>query len=81
LTGFHDKPKHLIFVLAGNLLRTPEFILIECFLPIAFLARDILSEYLALNIKPQIRKGRSRAFWFKLMAAEIYACINRTISP
>jgi hypothetical protein len=54
---------------------------IECFLLIAFLTCNILSAFLVLNIKPQVRQGRSRAFWSKLMAAEIYAGINPAISP
>jgi hypothetical protein len=54
---------------------------IECFLLIAFLACNIFHAFLALNLKPQIRKGRTRIFWAKFMAAEIYAGINPTISP
>ena len=37
--------------------------------------------FLVLNLKPQIRKGRSRIFWARLMAAEIYAEIKPAISP
>jgi hypothetical protein len=54
---------------------------IECFLLIAFLACNIFQAFFSLNLKPQIRKGRTRVFWSKLMAAEIYAGINPTISP
>jgi hypothetical protein len=54
---------------------------IECFLLIAFLAYNIFQAFFSLNLKPQIRKGRTRVFWSKLMAAEIYAGINPTISP
>jgi len=54
---------------------------IECFLLIAFLACNIFQAFFSLNLKPQIRKGRTRVFWSKLMAAEIYAGINPTLSP
>jgi hypothetical protein len=54
---------------------------IECFLLIAFLACNIFQAFFSLNLKPQIRKGRTRVFWSKLMSAEIYAGINPTISP
>ena len=54
---------------------------IECFLPIAFLAFNIFHAFFALNLKPQIRKGRTQVFWSRFMAAEIYAGINPAISP
>ena len=54
---------------------------IECFLLIAFLAFNIFHAFLTLNLKPQVRKGRTKIFWSKFMAAEIYAGINPTISP
>ena len=54
---------------------------IECFLLIAFLACNIFHAFLALNLKPQIRKGRTKVFWSKIMAAEIYAGITPAISP
>jgi hypothetical protein len=54
---------------------------IECFLLIVFLACNIFHAFLTLNLKAQIRKGRTNVFWAKLMAAEIYAGINPTISP
>jgi hypothetical protein len=54
---------------------------IECFLLMAFLACNIFQAFLVLNLKPQIRKGRSRIFWARLMAAEIYAEIKPAISP
>ena len=49
---------------------------IECFLLIAFLAYNIFHAFFALNLKPQIRKGRTQAFWARLMAAEILAEVN-----
>jgi Transposase DDE domain len=54
---------------------------IECFLLIAFLAFNIFHALFVLNLKPQIRKGRTQVFWSRFMAAEIYAGINPTISP
>jgi hypothetical protein len=54
---------------------------IECFLLIAFLAFNIFQAFFALNLKPQIRKGRTQTFWSRFMAAEIYAGINPAISP
>ena len=55
---------------------------IECFLLIVFIAFNIFQAFLILNLKPQIRKGRTRAFWAHLMAAEIYAGLNpAAISP
>ena len=54
---------------------------IECFLLMAFLACNIFQAFFALNLKPQIRKGRTRAFWSSLMAAEILNGVNPTLSP
>jgi hypothetical protein len=54
---------------------------IECFLLMAFLACNIFQAFFALNLKPQIRKGRTRAFWSTLMAAEILDAVNPTRSP
>ena len=54
---------------------------IECFLLLAFLACNIFHAFLALNLKPQIRKNRTRTFWSRLTAAEIDAAINPAISP
>jgi hypothetical protein len=54
---------------------------IECFLLIAFLAFNTFQAFFARNLKPQIRKGRTRIFWCRFMAAEIYAGINPAISP
>jgi len=44
----------------------------ECFLLMAFLAVNIFQAFFSLNLKPQLRQGRTRAFWTSLMAAEIY---------
>jgi len=54
---------------------------IECFLLMAFLACNIFQAFFALNLKPQIRKGRTKAFWSTLMAAEILDGVNPTLSP
>lgn len=54
---------------------------IECFLLLAFLACNIFQAFFALNLKPQIRKGRTRALWSALMAAQILSGVNPTISP
>jgi hypothetical protein len=47
----------------------------------AFLACNIFQAFFALNLKPQIRKGRTRAFWSRLMAAEILDGVNPTLPP
>jgi hypothetical protein len=54
---------------------------IVCFLLTAFLAFNIFHAFFALNLKPEIRKGRTQVFWSRFMAAEIYAEINPAISP
>lgn len=54
---------------------------IECFLLIAFLACNIFHAFFTLNLRPEIRKHRTQIFWCQVMAAEIYAGINPTISP
>ena len=54
---------------------------IERFLLLACLACNIFQAFFALNLKPQIRKDRTRAFWSSLMAAEIHDGVNIAISP
>ena len=55
---------------------------IECFLLDAFLAYNILHAFLALNIKPQARNSKTRAFWVSLITAELYAEVLPTsLSP
>ena len=44
---------------------------IEAFLLATFLACNIYHAFLALNLKPQIRRGKPQNFWAPLMAAEI----------
>jgi hypothetical protein len=46
---------------------------IECFLLLAFLAYHIFHAFLALNLKPEIRRGKTDLYWARLMAAEIHA--------
>jgi hypothetical protein len=45
---------------------------IECFLLMAFLAFIIFHAFLYLNVKPQLRQRKTKAFWARLMAAEIH---------
>lgn len=45
---------------------------IECFLLMTFLAVILFHAFLFLNVKPQLREGKSKIFWAKVMAAEIY---------
>jgi hypothetical protein len=54
---------------------------IECFLLLAFLACNLFQAFFALNLKPQIRTGRTRAFWTRLMAAELHDGIIPARSP
>jgi hypothetical protein len=46
---------------------------IECFLLFAFLAYNIFHAFLALNLKPAIRRKKSALFWARQMAAEIHS--------
>jgi Transposase DDE domain len=46
---------------------------IECFLLLAFLAYNIFHAFFALNLKPEVRRGRTMEFWVRLIAAEIHA--------
>jgi hypothetical protein len=45
---------------------------IECFLLMSFLAFILFHAFLYLNVKPSLRKGKSKDFWARIMAAEIY---------
>lgn len=54
----------------------------ECFLLNAFLAYNIFHAFLALNLKPSVRHGRTQAFWARLVAAELYGeVIPTSLSP
>lgn len=54
----------------------------ECFLLVAFLAYNTFHAFLALNLKPQARQGKTQSFWAKLIAAELYAeVIPTSLSP
>ena len=46
---------------------------IECFLLLAFLAYNIFHAFFVLNLKPELRRGRTMTFWIQLIAAEIHA--------
>lgn len=46
---------------------------IECFLLLAFLAYNIFHAFVALNLKPEVRRGKTALYWARLMAAEIHA--------
>ena len=46
---------------------------IECFLLLAFLAYNIFHAFVALNLKPELRRGKTDLYWARLMAAEIHA--------
>lgn len=46
---------------------------IECFLLLAFLAYNIFHAFFALNLRPQLRRGRTMEFWVRLIAADIHA--------
>ena len=45
---------------------------IEAFLLVAFLAYNLFHAFLALNLKPQIRRGKPQIFWVRLVSAELY---------
>ena len=53
---------------------------IECFLLIAFRACNTFQAFIALNLKPQLLKGRTRVFWSQLMATEIYESVYPALS-
>jgi hypothetical protein len=56
---------------------------IDCFLLLAFLAYDIFHAFFALNLQPEVRCGRTMAFWIRLIAAEIHAVprLSLTAAP
>jgi len=55
---------------------------IECFLLMAFLTLTVFHAFLYLNLKPPLRHRKSKEYWAKLMAAEIYAdLIPTAMSP
>jgi hypothetical protein len=54
----------------------------ECFLLMAFLAFNIYHAFIYLNLKPALRAGKSKEYWAKLMAAEVYSVLIPTaMSP
>jgi len=56
---------------------------IECFLLLAFLAYNLFHAFFALNLKPELRRGRTMAFWVRLIATEIHAIprLSRNAAP
>jgi hypothetical protein len=55
---------------------------IECFLLMTFLAFILFHAFLYLNVKPSLRQGKSKDFWARVMAAEIYRdFIPSALSP
>ena len=40
---------------------------------VAFLAYNIFHAFLALNVKPAARQGKTQVFWALLIAAELYS--------
>jgi hypothetical protein len=55
---------------------------IECFLLVAFLAYNLFHAFFALNLKPPARRGTTRAFWARLIAAALHAeVIPASLSP
>jgi len=56
---------------------------VACFLLLAFLAYNLFHAFLALNLKPELRRGRTMTFWVHLIAAEIYAVprLSLTAAP
>ena len=54
---------------------------IESFLLIVFIAFNIFHAFVSRNLKLQIRTGRTRLFWARLMAADIYASLGMSLSP
>ncbi len=45
---------------------------IEAFTLMAFLAYNLFHAFLIRNVKPQLRQGKTEAFWAHLIAAQIY---------
>jgi hypothetical protein len=56
---------------------------VACFLLLSFLAYNIFHAFFALNLKPELRRGRTMTFWVRLIAAEIHAVprLSRTAAP
>ena len=46
---------------------------IECFLLLAFLAYNIFHAFLALNLKPAVRRGKTAIYWARQMSAQIHS--------
>jgi hypothetical protein len=53
---------------------------IEAFLLTVFLAYNLFHAFITLNLKPQIRQGKTEIYWARLLAAELYAGTARFAS-
>src|SRR6266852_3848745 len=54
---------------------------IACFLLVAFLAYNIFHAFLARNVKPAARQGKTQIFWAKLIAAQLYGDLTPARMP
>ena len=45
---------------------------IEAFYLLVFIAFNIFHAFWALNLKPEHRKGKTEAFWIRILISEIY---------
>lgn len=55
---------------------------IEAFCLVAYLAYDLFHAFLALNVKPELRRTKTESFWACALAAEIYHdAANRLLRP
>jgi len=54
---------------------------IECFLLTAFLGFILFHAFLYRNVKPTLRAGKSKDFWARVMAAEIYQDLIPAAQP
>jgi hypothetical protein len=49
---------------------------------VAYLDNNIFHAFLALNVKPAARQGKTQVFWAKPIAAELYGDVNpSSLSP
>jgi hypothetical protein len=55
---------------------------IECFSLVALLAYNIFHVFLARNVKPSVRDGKTQIVWARLIAAEPYSeAVPASMSP
>ena len=53
----------------------------ECFLLLTFLSFILYHAFLFLNVKPALRQGKSKEFWARQMASEIYLGLTPVALP